>query len=317
MMIWTDISTIITPYLGLILLIGIGVLAAWRHILTPELINQLSEIILILIIPVFVFWNAASGSIKTVISQAPWMFGIGLCSGFVGYAFASAIARIFHWEWPQRAVLLVSGVTGNTGFLGIPICAALYGSQGTILAVLFDLGASIYLFTLGIGAFQNSGQFTDSSPARKSLLIKQIFNPIFIALLLGVAISLSDRRLPSFLEYPLNSLSNTAIPIMMLILGGLIYNTYLDYHVGNRKLIFLSLFKLIILPLLTWVAILSLPLTDTSREIAVVQAAMPSAIMAATLAARYNADASLAANATMITTLVSMLTIPIFAFIVH
>ncbi len=240
MMIWADIATIITPYLGLIILIGVGVLAAWLHILTPELINQLSEIILILIIPVFVFWNAASGSIKTVINQAPWMFGIGLCSGFVGYAVASAIARIFHWEWPQRAVLLVSGVTGNTGFLGIPICAALYGSQGTILAVLFDLGASIYLFTLGIGVFQNSGQFTDSSPARKSLLIKQIFNPIFIALLLGVAISLSDKRLPLFLEYPLNSLSNTAIPIMMLILGGLIYNTYLDYHVGNRKLILIS-----------------------------------------------------------------------------
>jgi len=77
---------------------------------------MLSEIVIILILPIFTFWNAATNSIAAILNQAPWMVGLGLFGGLIGYGLATLIAWFGHWEWPQRSVLQVSGVSGNTGF---------------------------------------------------------------------------------------------------------------------------------------------------------------------------------------------------------
>ncbi len=71
------------------------------------------------------------------------------------------------------------------------------------------------------------------------------------------------------------------------------------------------------MPGLTWLVVQLLPMAGMPRGVAVIEAAMPSAVMAVTFASRYNADENLAASATMITTLLSVLTIPIFAAIVQ
>jgi predicted permease len=309
----TSFSKISVPYFGLILMIVVGILAAWQHILTPERIGVLTEIVIVLIMPLFTFWNAAAGSVMSVLSQAPWMVGLGLCVGLVGFGLATVLARIGHWDWPKRVVLQVSGTSGNTGFLGIPICSAIFGAQGAILAILFDLGASFYLYTLGIGAFQNNSQSKNSSWMRLKLFLKQFYSPLFIALVLGLLFALSGWHMPTILQIPLESLANSAIPMMMLILGGLIYNTATTRRVDRQSLSLISILKLAILPGLTWLVVSFLPLAQTSRGVAVIEAAMPSAIIAVTFAARSNADDNLASSATMLTTLISLFTIPIIA----
>jgi malate permease and related proteins len=306
-------SKIIIPYFSLILMIAIGILAARQRILTPERLNVLSEIVIVLILPLFAFWSAATGAVLSVLNQAPWMIGLGFCVGIAGYTLATVLARIGKWSWSRRSVLQVSGVSGNTGFLGIPICTAIFGSQGTILAILFDLGASFYLLTLGISAFQKTGQSGDTRRMQLKLFLQQFYSPIFIALVLGLGIALSGWQMPAVLLSPLESLANIAIPMMMLILGGLIYNTALNHRMDKPGLILLGLLKLAILPGLTWLVVSYLPMAQTSQGVAVIEAAMPSAIMAVTFATRYNADDNLASSATMLTTLISLLTVPIFA----
>lgn len=310
---WASFSKIIVPYFGLILMIVIGILAAWQHILTPERINVLSEFVIVLILPLFTFWNAATGSVMSVLNQAPWMVGLGFCVGLVGLGLATLFARIGNWDWSRRAVLQLSGAAGNTGFLGIPACTAIFGAQGAILALLFDLGASFYFYTLGIGAFQKAEDIQTSGSMRLKLVLKQFYSPIFIALVLGLGFALVGWQLPTYLQIPLQSLSAIAIPMMMLILGGVIFNTAMGHHVDKLGVAVLGFLKLAILPALTWLAVSYLPLTATSRGVAVIEAAMPSAIMAVTFAARYNADENLASSATMLTTLISLFTIPIFA----
>ncbi|MBE3066846.1 MAG: AEC family transporter [Chloroflexi bacterium] len=317
MSVLAGLTDIIVPFLGMILMVGVGVLAAWQGLLNQERITILSEIVIVLILPIFTFWTAATNSVAAILNQAPWMVGLGLCSGLIGYGLATVFAWFARWEWPQRSVLQVSGVSGNTGFLGIPVCTALYGSQGTILAVLFDLGASIYLLTLGLSVYQNNVQGHASAQERFRLVIKQLVNPIFIALILGMGLSLAGWQLPTVLQMPFESLSYTAIPLMMIILGGIIYNSALQYSADKRSVILLSFLKLIIMPGLIWLVVQLLPITGTPRGVAVIEAAMPSAVMAVTFASRYKADEKLAASATTITTLLSILTLPIFAAIVH
>ena len=316
MPILTELSSLIVPYAGMILIIAVGILAARQRVLTEERITFLSEIVIVLILPIFTFWNAATGSVMSVLNQAPWMIGLGLFGGLAGYVIASALARLAHWDWARRSVLQVSGVSGNTGFLGIPICTAIYGSQGAILALLYDFGATIYLLTIGMGAYQQNS----TRPRGRAWLvtaIRQFCNPIFISLLLGLGVALAKWDLPYVLKLPLESLSNTTIPLMMLILGGIIYNSAVKYRVDKHGVFLLGFLKLLILPGLTWLAVLFLPLSGVSSSVAIVEAAMPSAVMAVALAARFGADENLAASGTMVTTLLSILTIPLFAASAH
>jgi predicted permease len=317
MSILAGLTNIIDPYLGLILMVGVGGLAAWQGLLNQERISMLTEIVIVLILPIFTFWNAATNSVAGILNQAPWMVGLGLCGGLIGYGLATVFAWFARWEWPQRSVLQVSGVSGNTGFLGIPICTALYGSQGTILALLYDLGASVYLLTLGLSVYQKNAQIHATARERFHLLKKNLVSPIFIALILGMGFSLAGWQIPTVLRMPFESLSNTAIPLMMIILGGITYNSILQYSANKRSVILLSFLKLLIMPSLVWLVVQLLPIDGIPRGVAVIQTAMPSAVMAVTFASRYNADEKLAASATTITTLLSVLTIPIFAAIVH
>ncbi|MGD0750401.1 MAG: AEC family transporter [Anaerolineales bacterium] len=317
MSILASLTNIIVPYFGLILVVVVGFLAAWQGLLSQDRINMLSEIVIVLILPIFTFWNAATNSIVAVLNQAPWMVGLGLFSTLIGYGLATLIARFAHWEWPRRSVLQVSGVSGNTGFLGIPVCTALYGAQGTILALLYDLGASVYLYTLGLGVYKNKDQSYASAHMQFHLLIKQLVSPIFIALILGMGFSLVGWQFPPVLHLPFESLSNIAIPLMMIILGGIIYNSVLQYGADKRSVIILSFLKLLIMPVLIFLVVQLLPIASTSRGVAVIEAAMPCGVTAVTFASRYKADEKLAASATMITTLLSVLIIPIFAAIVH
>jgi predicted permease len=309
---WTSFVQIIVPYSGLLLIMAVGVLAAWLHILTPERINVLSEIVIAMIYPIFTFYNIVTGSVTAVLNQAPFMVGLGLCGALSGYALATLIAHLNHWNWTKRSVCQVSGASGNTGFLGIPICTAIFGSQGTILAILYDFGASIYLLTLGIGSFQNSEQIQGSRSKRFISALKRIFNPILIALAIGLVISLNRIKIPDMAMFALKDLSGITIPVMLLILGGLIYNSFQKKRADSRGPMMIGVLKLMVVPILTWLVVSYLPLSATSQSVAVVEAAMPSAVTAVTFATRYQADEDLASFTTMLTTLVSIFTIPIF-----
>jgi predicted permease len=149
------------------------------------------------------------------------------------------------------------------------------------------------------------------------LLVKQLVSPIFIALILGMGFSLVGWQFPPVLRMPFESLSNLAIPLMMIILGGIIYNSVLQYGADKRSIILLSFLKLLIMPVLIFLVVKILPIVGNARGVAVIEAAMPCGVTAVTFASRYKADEKLAASATMVTTLLAILIIPIFAAIVH
>ena len=312
----TILGNVAVPYASLILLVGLGAAAAWRRVLDRPRIAILTEVTASLLLPVFVFWTAATGSAASILGQSPWVVVMGLAVGVAGYVIASAWARLAGWDWSRRSVLQVSGTVGNTGFLGIPICTALYGSQGAILAVLYDLGASVFFMTIGLNAFQVSDS-ARGSPARVFLAsLKQLVNPLLLALVLGLGVALAGWAVPPILRQPLEGLSNTVVPLMMLMLGGMIYDVAAQPSSWNGRVLILTLLKLFLLPGLAWLTVGLLPLPSLVRGVIVIEAAMPSAIFAVVFAERYNADKSLAASATMLTTLLSMLTVPVFAILV-
>src|SRR5690606_12979168 len=91
--------------------------------------------------------------------QLSIIFVISVILNALGVTFGWMTAKALKFSTQKaREVAVLSGF-GNTGFIGIPLCAALYGSEGALYAAVFDTGTAIMLWTLGTFVLQQDKQF--------------------------------------------------------------------------------------------------------------------------------------------------------------
>ncbi|MFK9094303.1 AEC family transporter [Bacillus salipaludis] len=77
----------------------------------------------------------------------------------IGWAFA---LNFYRHSTKKREIALLSGLR-NTGFIGIPLCAALIGPEGALFAAIFDAGVDITIWTVGVLIIQQNRRFTFQS----------------------------------------------------------------------------------------------------------------------------------------------------------
>lgn len=217
----------------------------------------------------------------------------------------------------KQAVLQYGTVCSNSGFLGNPLAEGIFGSAGTVLASIYLVPIRIVMWSAGLSFF-----LKDSSPKtkeerkahRKSVLIKTLTHPCIVATIIGMTIMLLQLPLPVFLGNTVKSISscNTAVSLILIgmIMGGSSMKNPLDIHVGYYCLIRLGL-----IPLFAFAVCKLLALPALVTGISVVLAAMPMGGTTAILAAKYNSDAAFASKCVAVSTLLSLLTTPLWCLI--
>lgn len=232
---------------------------------------------------------------------------------FVIAAVASLFGLVMGWIAAKICLLpkvkaaetaIVAGL-GNTGFIGIPLCATLFGSKGALLAAVFDAGMDFTMWTAGIMLLQRS---VNTSSASLRLLI----NLPFVAIVGGLSVAILGIKPPEILVSLTDTLAKAAPPLGMLYVGFLIPSLIQErkavpvYRVGVPVAI-----KLFIYPLSVALLIALLPLSEDIAKVVLLQTAMPTIAIAPILFARFSADEGMGALATVFSTLLSFGTIPL------
>lgn len=212
---------------------------------------------------------------------------------------ALAAFLIFKITQSDKKGLYLPMVFGNTSFLGYPIALAAFGIDGLALAVVYDMMHSLLIYSLGIYIVQQKNE------------IREIFKvPLLYAVVIGMVLNLLKIPIPDMLFAPVELIGMTAIPLALLVLGYKLAEMKINLSVAKIAVL-ASIFR-ILGGLLLAISIISLfSIEGLVRDIIVLQAAMPSAIMALVLATKYNRDASLVAAVVFITTLLSIISIPL------
>lgn len=202
---------------------------------------------------------------------------------------------------------VVASSAGNTGYIGYPVCLALYGNKGLTLAVTFDIFATVF-YALVIAAF------LISYGAQKTENILKLFVSVFtfpptIAAIFGIVFRFVG--VPAFLKEIAQFMSQAAIPLTLVALGMSLKNlgnfNYLKHLISSVTL------KLIISPLL---ASLIVPwfLSGLAAKVTITQAAMPALMLTYILSVRYETEPEFASYLVFFSTLVSMITIPLVTY---
>lgn len=240
------------------------------------------------------------------------VFGLAFLLSCLGALLGFCAARLQGVSVKKACEMAIVSGFGNTGTIGLPLCAALFGPKGAVLAAVFDAGMDTCLWTLGVMLLQEKRQFTLAG-------LKSLVNIPMIAIVLGLVLAALGLTPPAA---PIKQLTATlaaiASPMAMIYIGMLLF----EYLREKRPLAIARMgtplsIKLAVYPILAALLVTILPLSPEIVQVVLVQVAMPTIAIAPIVFARYGADEELAAMMTVFSTLLSLVTIPLVMMVNH
>ena len=211
-------------------------------------------------------------------------------------------------EEASRVCLQFGCVYGNVGFMGIPLVSAVLGSSNVIFAVLGIAVFNLVIFTHGAMAMGG----------RKAVSAKNIAtNVVLIALVVGIILMLLRIRLPEPLYNALNFMGNLNTPLSMLVIGAQLSRAELS-RIFTRPLFYAAgAVKQILVPVITAFILLPFHLDKQFYIAIVILFATPVAGFTSIFAERYGRNVGYAAQLVSLSTLLSVITLPLAAVMVE
>lgn len=195
-------------------------------------------------------------------------------------------------------------IFSNVGFMGYPVIKAVLGKEAIFFTAIFNLPFNFFVFTVGTYLLnKHNSEYTFS--------IKSIISPPIIGVLTGLSLFLLRIKLPLPIFNTLDMLGGITTPLSMIVIGGLLAASPIKETFINKKLYLVSFIRLLVVPSVVYLLLSLYIKNPLLLGVPVVISAMPAASNTAIMAKSYNANDQLASQAVFLTTLISIITIPI------
>ena len=303
--------------LPLALLVAAGALWQYfnaRHAVALRL--QLSNLALNLFVPALMFGISAGARLAPGLLTVPLLLALGIvATGLVlyGLLYRSLLGRGLADS--TRAALMIAGMFGNILFIGLPVVTFLYGPQAARYPAFADvMAATPLVWTLGVWIATRLGSSAHGAGSNISVSGQLLRLPPVWAFTAGAAVNLSGWEVAP-LVHAAHFIGQPTVPIMMFVLG-----LAIPWHSLRPSTAVLGVVavKLLLMPLMVWGAarLLFHPLAQPQMA-AVIEAAMPTMLMAILFADRFKLDTRAAALMTGWSTLLFWLTLPFWLWVLN
>lgn len=207
----------------------------------------------------------------------------------------------------RKKVLLYATMTSNAGILGNPIAEGIFGAMGLFYASIYLIPQRVVMWSLGMTYFTES-------PDKKTLIKKICTHPCILAVFIGFVLMLLQYRIPGFLGATVKSLSNANTAVSMIFVGTVLAEARLSSLV-EPVTCYYSLIRLVFIPALVYAGCALAGIEHLVTSVSVVLAGMPAASVTAILASKYDGDEEFATKCVVFSTLLSMITVPIWCML--
>ena len=288
--------------LSIIIMIALGYILKRIDFLSVDNVDTLNNIVIYIMLPSMIFSALYTADLSMISSLGILPFVI-LASSFVTGIISYFILKRFNLSDKMLWSVLVTIMIANTGFMGYPISIGVYGSEGFLRAIFCDMATSVIFLILSFALVLKFG----GSP--KTAVKKIAFFPPLWAIILGILLNITHISIGPVLENTVNYLGNGTIPLIMLSLG--ISIDFGGIKRSKNMIIFTSIMKLLIFPLIAFFIVSHLGLLDLQFKIPIIEAAMPSGMLSLVLVITYKLDYELTSDCILINTVISLVTLPV------
>lgn len=305
-----EISAIMDSVLSLFIMILVGVYGSKRNIITQKINKGLTDILIQIALPFMIvtsFIFTYDDNIKFNVLNTFYY-------SFIAYIIVTVISSLllFPVRNDKKTILHFANVFTNTGYVGFPILNSLYGAEGVIYGSIFNMFFVIFVWTYGLMLFKGYLRKEELNKEIKKMLL----NPSIIAVFIGIMIMIFDIQLPNFLSSSIKGIGNITGPLSMIIIGVILSNVKIGNHLKDWTMYYGIITKLVIIPVIIY--LISILLVDRSKAVntVIIMTAMPASAMTSIFAESFNKEKEYAAILVSITTLLSLITVPILLQII-
>lgn len=268
--------------------------------------RQLSRLVINLTCPALILSSAMTGELP----DRKYILPLLLIS-IVTYAILTGVAfllpRYLTRQKSDEGAVGFALMFGNVGFMGYPVVASIFGHEAVFYAAVLNVVNTFVVFTVGTMLITGKSEVEERRFQKKVLYS----TPMLAAYLTMLIVILRIDNIPEWISQPLTMLGNITVPAALLIIGSSMSNLSVRSLLGNRTVYATTLFRLILLPVGVYYLSLLLGFSQFVASLNMVVIAMPVATYGTILCLKYNKDTTFMAEVTFITTLLSVITIPI------
>ncbi len=209
----------------------------------------------------------------------------------------------------RRGVLRYGILVSNAGFMGLPIAGEVFGAGGLLYASIYLIPQRVVVWTAGLSCF------TTDTVSWKVSARKIALHPGIVSVYIGFFVLFCNPPIPQFVEMTMISIGDYTTPLSMLLIGSIIG----EMPRSQMKLDWFSLsycgLRLCIIPFIAFLCLRLFSVDPLVTGVSVLLAGMPVGSTTAILAAKYGGDSSFASQLVAISTVLSMISIPLWVMI--
>ena len=294
----------------LFVIVVVGYAAGKLGYMGGDFDRKLSSLVINWTCPALILSSSMTGDLPDRQYILP-LLGISVLTYVVLTALAWGFSRLLTKRIEHRGILSFAMVFGNVGFMGYPVVASIFGHQAVFYAAVLNVVNTFAVFTIGTMMI-TGGEGSDRERFNKKVLYS---TPMLSAYLSMLIVALGIDNIPGYVSQPLTMIGNITVPAALLIIGSSMSQLPLRALLGTPVVYATTLLRLAVLPLGVHFLCRALGFDPFVTNINTVVIAMPVATYGTILCLKYGRDTTLIAELTFITTLLSMLTIPLLVIL--
>ena len=299
-------SALLTFIPAVIIIIGLGWFFKRTGFLPAGSVDILNKIIIYVSLPALIFLAVQQTDISLSVTKFP-LYAAAVM--LVCLALSFGLGKLLKLKNSLLGAFLITAAIGNTGYIGFPLTIGLFGQGELVKSVFYDFGTVVVLFTIGI---MIAGYFGD--PEHKMNVFKEFATfPSVIALVLGLVCN--PLTLPHFAVTTLEYLSLANVPLVMLTVGLTLESKAIGRYAA--PLAAMIAVKLMVSPVVAFLAGTAGSLSGTNLGIIVLEASMPAVMLSLVVGLKYKLDVEFISLAIVVSIIASLATIPATQALMH
>ncbi len=298
------VGTVVGKVAVIMLLIVVGYFVTKRGIFTERGASEVTTLLIKLVTPCVIV-NSFLGNTGTL-GAYELLMAMALPALWMAAALGIGLLA-FRKEPPERQkVLRFSVLFSNTGFMGIPLVQGIVGDAGVIYASFGVVVFNILCWTYGYSMMSGGAKLN-----LKTILL----NPGIVGLLFGLPLYFLRLELPGILAEPVGYLADLNTPLAMLVVGSYIAKVDLHSFISDFSVYKASFLRLLLCPGVFLLMLLLLRPREDLFLSNMIQASAPVAANSVLFAVQFKRDSELASKLVAVSTVLSILTIPVMTVI--
>lgn len=292
-------------------LIGLGFLLEKGKVVKSQDTKILSELIVLVATPALMFNSIMDSFDINLLSNFSIVLVFSLIQVLVSLSISYLSIKLFNVDETKQNLFMCGSTFSNIIFIGLPVIVSLYGPSAVALILVFDFGITVSFWTIGMLILRKN------SILKKTLTLKPLLNWPLLALVLSFLLALLGIRPPDIMLEITDILGNIAIPLSLLVIGITIGAFSSKTKTVDYSIILISLIRLFVSPLIIFFLIYFLNIPILIKQVLVILSALPTMMSLAIVAHKYQLNHQYATSIIMVTTLVSLISVPIVIYVLE